>query len=140
MATFDHHGPDRNEIREAYNKAAAKGDRFLAIIDQVLEDEYAVNVFTFTASVKKACDIVFLIEQKDKDSGYARHRLSHALDVRQDFDTQMEKWGKGYDGILPPFVQNEITNHEQRQDLARRQAAFKQKPFLTRLFSTPPTK
>ena len=138
MATFDHYGPDRSDIQKAFTAAAEKGAKYLAIVDQMLEDKYAVTCMTSTRAVDRPCELVKMLRDADAQSPYASHHLSHVLDVKKDFDAQMAKWGKGFDDVLPAFAVKELADYKKEKDYARQKAEWQSQPFLTRMFSTPP--
>lgn len=137
---FHEYGPDRNEIRKAFDDAAAKGQSHLLILDEVLEDKYNITVMTYTRGINKPEDTpgVIDMEQAGKRS-YARIRLSHALDVKRDFNEQMKLWSKGgYAQTLPAPVVADLKKRIEAQDLACKRAEWDRQPFLTRLFSSRP--
>lgn len=138
MATYDEYGPSRSEIQEAFTTAAAKGAAYLAIVDQVLEDKYAITCFTSTRAVERPCELVKMLRDADAQSPYASHRLSHVLDLKKDFDAQMAKWGKGFSDVLPAFAVKDLEDYGKEKAYARQKAEWQSQPFLTRLFSTPP--
>ena len=138
MATYDEYGPSRSDIQESFAAAAAKGAKYLAIVDQMLEDKYAVTCFTSTRAIERPCELVKMLREEDARSPYASHRISHVLDVKKDFDAQMAKWGKGFDDVLPAFAVKELADYKKEKDYARQKAEWQSQPFLTRLFSTPP--
>lgn len=95
---------------------------------------------TSTRVVERPCEIVKLLQDADQRSPYASHRLSHALDLKKDFDTQIKQWGKGLDGILPAFAVRDLEEYKKEKDFERKKAEWQSQPFLTRMFSTPPIK
>lgn len=138
MATYDEYGPSRTEIRDAFMAAAAKGAGYLAIVEQALEDKYAITSFSSIRTVDRPCEIVKLLRDEDDRASYASHRISHVLDLKKDFDAQMAKWGKGFSDILPAFAVKDLEDYGKEKAYARQKAEWQSQPFLTRLFSTPP--
>lgn len=138
MATYDEYGPSRTEIRDAFTAAAAKGAGYLAIIEEVLEDKYAITSFSSIRTVERPCEIVKLLRTEDARSPYASHRLSHVLDLKKDFDAQMAQWGKGFGDILPAYAVKDLQDYSKQKAYTRQKAEWQSQPFLTRLFSTPP--
>lgn len=139
MATYDEYGPSRSDIRAAFDKAAAEKSRgYLTIIEQVLEDKYAITSFSTMRVLDHPCEIVPLLREEDTRASYATHRLSHVLDLKKDFDAQMALWGKSLDAVLPAFVVKDLAEYQADKDFARKQAEWQSQPWLTRMMTTPP--
>lgn len=139
MATYDEYGPSRSDIRAAFDKAAAEKSRgYLAIVEQVLEDKYAITSFSTMRVLDRPCEIVPLLREEDARASYATHRLSHVLDLKKDFDTQMANWGKGLQSTLPDFVVKDLAAYQADKDFARKTAEWKSQPLLVRMMTTPP--
>lgn len=140
MAMFHEYGPDRNEIRKAFDDAAAKGQSHLLILNEVLEDTYNVTVMTYTKGIEKPEDTYGTIEMEQSEKrSYARIQLSHALDVKRDFNEQMDLWHKGgYARTLPTVVVADLHARQEKKALEQKRAAWDRQPFLARLFSTRP--
>lgn len=139
MAMYEEYHPTRSDIRKAFNTAAREGASYLAIIQEVLNDEMMVTSYAYTRPAQHASDIVQVLRAEDARSSYANVSLSHVLDLKKDFDAQIDKWGKGYADVVPAFVLGEIREFEKEKDVARQQAEWRRKPFLERLFSKPPS-
>ncbi|MDP2205656.1 MAG: hypothetical protein Q8K65_05060 [Alphaproteobacteria bacterium] len=139
MATYDEYGPSHDDIRAAFNTASASGARYLLLIDETLEDTYAITNYTNMRAINKPCEVVPLLREMDAQASYASHRLTHVLDLKKDFDAQMAQWGKGgFENALPAFAVQELAEYKKEKDFGRKQAEWQSQPFLARLFSTPP--
>lgn len=136
MAMLHEYGPDRRQIRDAFDKAAANGQDYLLIIDQLLEDVYNVTIETYTRGVNSSADVLGTLQSEQAQAPYARIRLSHALDLKKDFDAQMSLWHKnGYAQILTPLAATEVDQFHASQTVRRDQAEKREGSFFKRLFS-----
>ena len=134
MAMLHEYGPSRSEIRAAFDKAAAKGQDYLLIIDQLLEDVYNVTVETYTRGADTSADVLKTLQRDQENAPYSRIRLSHALDVKKDFEAQMNQWHKGgYADILTPLAATEVEQFHAKQTV--RQKQNENRGFFKRLFS-----
>lgn len=140
MAMLFEYGPDRNDIRKAFNKAVAEGSaRFLLLIDETLEDKYAIHNHTCMRTVESACQIEPLLRAMDKETSYAHHRLTGVFDLKQDFDKQIST-SHTIESILPAYAVRSLKEYGEEKSHARAVAEWNSQPFLTRLFSAPPMK
>lgn len=140
MAMFHEYGPDRAEIRKAFDEAAAKGQSHLLILKEIVEDIANVTVITYTRGIAKPEDTYGTIEMEQSGKrSYARIQLSHALDVKRDFNEQMDLWGKGgYTFTLPATVVADMHRQREKKALEQKRAAWDRQSFIARLFSTRP--
>lgn len=95
---------------------------------------------TYTRGITKPEDVYGAIEmeQSGKQS-YARVQLSHALDVKRDFNEQMDLWRKGgYKHTLPATVVADLHARQEKKSIEQKRTAWDRQPFLARLFSTRP--
>lgn len=134
MAMLHEYGPSRSDIRAAFDTAAAKGQDYLLIIDQLLEDVYNVTVETYTRGVDTSADVLKTLQRDQENAPYSRIRLSHALDLKKDFDAQIKLWHNGgYAETLTPLAATEVDQFHAKQTAKRQQA--ENRGFFKRLFS-----
>ncbi|MBI1214918.1 MAG: hypothetical protein GC185_03750 [Alphaproteobacteria bacterium] len=76
------------EIRQAFTAAAARGDRYLLLITENVNDVYVCRSTQFTRGVKAQSAIVPLL--RERQFGYKSTFLTAVFDTAADIDAQLK--------------------------------------------------
>ena len=94
-------GPDREELREKFDKAAGQGKRYMLLLNDVCQDVWAIETVTFTRAIDEQSEIVPLLKDLNAGIYYDRkHNLAGIFDLKSGFDEQLGKAGAQLKTIL----------------------------------------
>lgn len=134
MAMWDHYGPSKDDIRNAFNKAAADGQKYLLLLSESTNDEMLITTHDYTRPVADQSEIVPLLRALNEKcrSWGGDVRLSAVYDLSKDFDqaSAMDK--------LSPQTQRELAAYGEEIRIHRAQREWDRKPWLERLFTNRP--
>ncbi|MGZ9109468.1 MAG: hypothetical protein ACXW4B_11695 [Micavibrio sp.] len=140
MAMLDYFGPTREDMRAAFNTAAAEGNKYLLMLSKSMNDEMVLTVHDFTRPVADQSDIVPLLKKMNEECySWEELRLTGIFDLSKNFDAQIGRpYADGLKETLTPQVKNELSSYDRAVQLQRAQKEWDRKPWLVRLFSHRP--
>lgn len=140
MAMLDHFGPTREDIRAAFNKAAAEGNKYLLMLSESTNDEMLITIHDYTRPVADQSAIVPLLRNlNEKCYAWGDVRLTGVFDLSKNFEAQIGRpYAEGLKETLSPQVQGDMVAYDRAVQLQRAQKEWDRKPWLVRLFSARP--
>lgn len=139
MAMFEICGPTPSELREAFDRAAQGGWRYLLRVATTFDDPDLVMTFETTDCVTNELDILTQLKEKHIATRYADTRLAGVFDLTRDYDAQAAVPGEQQiKNILSPAAQAGLMTLDKEMKREQAQRAWAARPFYERLFVSKP--
>lgn len=140
MAMYNENILTKDELREAFQEAAAKGQRNLLVLREVAGNELLIEVRTFTCAVAHPSDIVMTLRRLNQYANLGTDvELAGVYDLARNFDRQAARSGADQiKGTLPHETCAALAVYNEERALAKRQQEWDRSSFFKRLFSQRP--
>ena len=138
MAMLDEFGPSAAEMREAFDKAAKSGARYMLSVATVLSDPMLVTIFHSTASVASEDEIVPLLKAQNEKKSYGRVNLTGVFDLKRDYEPQKYNGEQQIKTLLSPATQSGLQALNKALKLREDQQEWARRPWYERIFVSKP--
>lgn len=140
MAFYFENGPSSADIAASFAENAAKGRKYMLIVDETISDPMAVHSFLFTHAIDSQAEILPLIKKLEGRSVVdAAVSLTGIFDLSRDYESQARQSYSQLDTVLDPAVKKELDAKTAARQLKAAQAEWDAQPILWQLFNKRPS-